>query len=192
MPDNSEKLLEKLKAKNYGLVGFQSLHRQLEIAHARVLRRTQDLEARVGPHVAEGTPFNVNDWKAEGFLLIDVLKLDVETVYTIAADILKLGCILLPLAEAQKLEREPHYKHVQYLRNSAVRHALNKFSGDPHNEFQFDPQKGLVLKAGSPYATREDQGYLRNYDELARLFDRYDLTPQKFNARWRELVKHRG
>jgi hypothetical protein len=96
--------------------GIQRLLTQVEILEIRVM----DALSACLP------PVGRRDW-----LLWDVVRLDAETYYTVAFDLLKLIERFLPAERAVAFRREPIFETIRQLRNLLVRHAVDKPNGDP-------------------------------------------------------------
>jgi hypothetical protein len=101
--------------------------------------------------------------------------LDVETYYTVAHDILKLGEILMPDDQSRRFRKEPIYKQICRIRSSMVRHAYEKPDGDPYSGFGWSPDTGPRLKLGSPASGFTDPGFFENQQRLVALLDKYRL-----------------
>jgi hypothetical protein len=114
------------------------------------------------------------------FFVRDCLLLDVETYYTVAADLLKVLICMIPAgAEQTRFKNEPCYKKIMAIRNHLVRHAYDKPSGDPYNGFGLGSGVGLMLKSGTKF---RDPGHEQNIADLKALLSRYEI-PQEPSPR---------
>ena len=59
--------------------------------------------------------------------------------------------------------------------------------GDTFGGFGISSDVGPELKAGSGNTKTRDQGYLKNYEALMLLLDRYEITPDQLARRWPDL-----
>jgi hypothetical protein len=99
------------------------------------------------------------------------LVLDLETYYTVAADVLDLAGELLPPSELPSFKAAPICKIIRKLRNLKVRHAYNKPDGEPYSGIGLSREMGPQLSPGSPYAKFEDPGYYANKAALEELIN---------------------
>jgi len=100
------------------------------------------------------------------------LVLDLETYYTVAADVLDLGEELLPSGELPSFKAAPICTIIRKLRNLKVRHAYNKPNGEPYSGIGLSREMGPQLSPGSPYAEFEDPGYYANKAALEELLNK--------------------
>ena len=125
---------------------------------------------------------------------IDELVLDLETYYTVAADVLDLAQQLLPDIEQWALKTAPICKIIRKLRNRKIRHAYNKPNGDPYGGLAYNEKMGPALKLGSPYADFDDPGYYANkrgLDELLQTHLVFWLYNPVIRQRVRMMAKAR-
>jgi len=111
------------------------------------------------------------------FLVRACLILDIETFYTIAADLLKILCQMIPPEGREKLQSETAYRRFMTIRNILIRHAYDKPNGDPHNGFAIGAVEGIMLKGGSPGSKFSDPGYFKNFQLFSELLDKYKVPP---------------
>ena len=128
-------------------------------------------------------PVGRRDW-----LLWDVVRLDAETYYTVAFDLLKLIERFLPAERAVAFRREPIFKTIRQLRNLLVRHAVDKPNGDPYPGFGIGELEGVVLKAGTAKGLFTDPGFYKNAAALHALFEKYKVSPSR---RYQERIELR-
>jgi hypothetical protein len=141
-------------------------------AAAAILRRQLDiLEIRIEAAI-QALPVPIDPWDTLPEYLADVVRLDVETYYTVANDLLGVIRQLLPGESAAQFKKEPAYTRIKELRNHLARHRWDKSFGDPHPVFCFG--LGFVARLGSGNPGKlTDRGYSENRAVLQEVLQRY-------------------
>jgi hypothetical protein len=175
---NDPKFLERYK-KLQRQQGVQKLYRQLEILEKRIDRGYKAFTSKVKRTLRK-------QW-----WIRDTLILDLETYYTVAADLLKLIEGFLPDADRKKLRADSTYKTIQKIRNWVIRHSYDKPGSDPYSGFSWSDKTGIALKGGTPFSSQLDPGFLVNSKNLADLLDSVltDFSgrfPRSLIAKWYE------
>src|ERR1700687_5429477 len=107
------------------VMATNKLLNQLVILDKRIETALQQQRTQLEQHEGAISPLMSN-------LLSDELELDLETYYTVAADVLKAAAPLLHTLTRKKLANDVRYKQLQKVRNWIVRHAYDKPDGHSH------------------------------------------------------------
>ena len=171
---NKRSLRARLLEGNRGLTGYGNLWRQFAISDSRVRAEVEDYWQ------------NSTGRDPNGHLTTDILRLDTETFYTVAHDLLKLAALFVD--KPSTFKKEPAYTTICKIRSHLIRHAYDtKMDGDTFGGFGISSVAGPELKAGSGNTKTRDQGYLRNYEALMELLQRYEVTFDQLARRWPDL-----
>ena len=113
-------------------------------------------------------------------LVADVLRLDAETYYTVASDLLGVIGQLLTSELRDSLRREAAYKLIRRTRNQLVRHSSDKPDGDPYPGFGVGGSTGVQLRtwSQSPPNGFRDPGFYENRRALQHLLRKYAPKPE--------------
>jgi hypothetical protein len=117
----------------------------------------------------------------------DALRLDTETYYTVAHDLLGVIGQLVKPDQCARLKKEATYKTIRRIRSALVRHSFDKPDGDPYPGFGFGGASGVQLRTWNqnPPKGFRDPGFYENRRALHDLLHKYAPNIQGLTDDWK-------